>query len=322
MTAVAVPDGALLHPEHGAASWRAIGTYVDVRTTPEALEGAVELVAAVLDEVDEAYSRFRPDSDLSLVNARPGHPLLVRPVLVGAVRVALEAARETGGLVDPTLGTVLEAAGYDRTYALVPNDDPSPAALPARRGSWRDVVVDDTTVSVPPGAALDLGATGKAFAADLAALTVVEQLGAPVLVSVGGDIRIAGPGTDATAQPVRLGHNLADLADGSGSVTVSVGAGGIATSSVSARRWRRGGRQWHHLVDPRTGGPAEGPWRTVTALGHTAVAANTASTAAVVLGAEALGWLTAREVAARLVDHDGAVTRTPAWVAAEIEERS
>ncbi len=322
MTAVAVPDGALLHPEHGAASWRAIGTYVDVRTTPEALEGAVELVAAVLDEVDEAYSRFRPDSDLSLVNARPGHPLLVRPVLVGAVRVALEAARETGGLVDPTLGTVLEAAGYDRTYALVPNDDPSPAALPARRGSWRDVVVDDTTVSVPPGAALDLGATGKAFAADLAALTVVEQLGAPVLVSVGGDIRIAGPGTDATAQPVRLGHSLADLADGSGSVTVSVGAGGIATSSVSARRWRRGGRQWHHLVDPRTGGPAEGPWRTVTALGHTAVAANTASTAAVVLGAEALGWLTAREVAARLVDHDGAVTRTPAWVAAEIEERS
>ena len=321
MTAVAVPDGVLLHPEHGAASWRAIGTYVDVRTTPEALEAAVELVAAVLDEVDEAYSRFRPDSDLSLVNAHPGRPLLVRPVLVGAVRVALEAAHETDGLVDPTLGTVLEAAGYDRTYALVPSDDPSPAALPGRRGSWRDVVVDDSTVSVPAGAALDLGATGKAFAADLAALTVAEELGVPVLVSVGGDIRIAGPDPDsAPAQPVRLGHSLADLGDEGGSVTVSVGAGGLATSSVSARRWRRGGRQWHHLVDPRTGGPAEGPWRTVTALGHTAVAANTASTAAVVLGAEALGWLTARDVAARLVDHDGAVTRTPAWVAADIEE--
>ena len=321
MTAVALPDGAVLHPEHGAASWRAIGTYVDVRTTPEALERAVDLVAAVLEEVDEAYSRFRSDSDLSLVNAQPGMPVLVSPVLVGALRVALEAAHETDGIVDPTLGAVLQAAGYDRTYALVPSEDPSPAALPARRGSWRDVSVHDTTVSVPPGAVLDLGATGKAFAADLAALTVVEELGAPVLVSVGGDIRIAGPDADPVpVQPVRLGHSLADLEDGDGSATVTVGAGGIATSSVSARRWRRGGRQWHHLVDPRTGGPADGPWRTVTALGHTAVAANTASTAAVVLGAEALGWLTARDVAARLVDHHGSVTRTPAWVAADIEE--
>ncbi|MBM6400311.1 FAD:protein FMN transferase [Phycicoccus sonneratiae] len=321
MTTVAVPAGVRLHPEHGAASWRAIGTYVELRTSPEELERAVELVAAVIDEVDEGCSRFRLDSDLSLVNASLGRPVLVSPVLVGAVRVALEAAHETDGLVDPTLGTVLTGAGYDRTFTLVPGDDPSPAALPVRRGSWRDVAVDDATVSVPAGAALDLGATGKAFAADLAALTVVEELGVPVLVSIGGDVRVAGPDDAAVPRrPIRLGHSLADLDAGGDSLTVSVGAGGVATSSVSARRWRRGGRQWHHLVDPRTGGPADGPWRTVTALGRTAVAANTASTAAVVLGADAERWLADRGVAARLVGHDGHVATTPAWDAAETEE--
>ncbi|HMM97143.1 FAD:protein FMN transferase [Phycicoccus sp.] len=314
MTSVAAPDGVTLHPEHGAASWRAIGTYVDVRTTPEALTDAVDLVAAVVDEVDVALSRFRPDSELALVNASPGRPVLVSPLLVGAVRVALEAARETDGIVDPTLGEVLVGAGYDRTYALVPSDDPSPAALPSAPGSWREVHVDDSTVTVPPGASLDFGATGKAYAADLAALTVVEELGVPVLVSIGGDLRVAGPtGRPVPPQPVRLGHNLADLEAGGATTTVTVGAGGFATSSVSARRWRRGGRQWHHLLDPRTGSPADGPWRTVTALGHTAAAANTASTAAVVLGEQALGWLTDRGVAARLVAHDGRVATTPAW---------
>lgn len=323
MTSVAGVEGVRLRPEHGAASWRALGTYVDLRTEPSALAAAVELVSGVLDEVDAACSRFRDDSDLALVTASAGHPVLVSPVLVGAVRVALEAARETDGLVDPTLGAVLSGAGYDRTYALVPSEDPSPAALPTRRGSWRDVVVDDSTVTAPPGADLDLGATGKAFAADLAALAVVEELSVPVLVSVGGDVRVAAPdGHDVSRQPVRLGHSLADLEAGGDSLTVVVGAGGIATSSVSARRWRRGGRQWTHLVDPRTGGPVDGPWRTVTALGHTAVAANTASTASVVLGTAALPWLTARGVAARLVAHDGRVSTTAAWDAAETEEPS
>ena len=101
---------------------------------------------------------------------------------------------------------------------------------------------------------------------------------------------------------------------------MQLGSGGLATSSVSARRWRRGGRQWHHVVDPRTGLPAQGPLRTVTALGRTAAAANAATTASIVLGSAAHHWLTARGVAARLVDHDGRVTRTPAWMASGLEE--
>ena len=310
--------------DRGAAGWRALGTYVDVRTSPDAVHRAVAIAIAVLAEVDAACSRFREDSDLSRANRAAGTPVEVAPVLLAAVRVALEAAEQTGGLVDPTLGDVLVTAGYDRTFDLVPADAPGPAALPQPRprGAWREVQVSHERLLVPPGARLDLGATGKAFAADLVALAVVDELDTTVLVSIGGDVRVASPcgGPASTAYPVVLGHSLADLAAGGPSARVGITGGGLATSSTSARRWRRGGRPWHHLIDPRTGEPATGPWRTITALGHTAVAANTASTAAIVLGDAAVDWLVERDVAARLVDHEGRVTRTPAWTASGIEE--
>lgn len=308
--------------ERGASSWRALGTYVELRTTPDAVAAATELAAQVLDEVDMTCSRFRGDSDLMRANAAAGEAVEVSPVLVGAVRLALEAAADTDGLVDPLLGEVLRSAGYDRTFSLVPANDPAPTALPVRAGSWQQVVVTDTTVTVPRGAALDLGATGKAFAADLVALTITDTLGVPVLACVGGDIRAAAPADEPQDQPVVLGHSLADLAAGGPSTLVRLARGGLATSSVSARRWRRGGRQWHHLVDPRTGLPATGPWRTVTAMGHTCAAANAATTASIVLGDTAHDWLVTRNVAARLVDHDDCVTRTPAWTASGIEESS
>jgi thiamine biosynthesis lipoprotein len=308
--------------ERGASAWRALGTYVELRTSPDAVEAATDLAAGVLHEVDVACSRFRDDSDLVRANHDAGHAVEVSPVLVGAVRVALEAAAETEGLVDPLLGELLSAAGYDRTFSLVPADDPTPAALPVRGGTWEEVLVTDTTVTVPRGVALDLGATGKAFAADLVALCVADSLGVPVLVGVGGDLRVASPDDTDLDHQVVLGHSRADLEAGGPSELVRLRDGGLATSSVSARRWRRGGRQWHHVVDPRTGLPAQGPWRTVTALGRTAAAANAATTASVVLGEAAYGWLVDRRVAARLVDHEGHVTRTPAWTDSGIEETS
>ena len=308
--------------ESGASSWRALGTYVMLRTTPDAVQAATELAATVLDEVDVACSRFRDDSDLMRANAAAGTAVEVSRVLVGALRVALEAAAETDGLVDPLLGDVLRSAGYDRTFSLVPANDPTPTALPVRGGSWRQVVVTDTSVTVPPGAALDLGATGKAFAADLVALCIADTLDVPVLACVGGDIRLASPGDEPQDQPVLIGHSIADIEAGGPGTLVHLASGGLATSSVSARRWSRGGRQWHHLVDPRTNLPATGPWRTVTALGHTSAAANVASTASIVLGDAAYDWLVERQVAARLVDHDGTVTHTPAWTTSGIEENS
>ncbi len=124
----------------------------------------------------------------------------------------------------------------------------------------------------------------------------------------------------AVSWPVELGRSLAEVDAGRRIATVRVEDGGIATSSATVRRWERGGRQWHHVFDPRTGEPAAGPWVTVTALGPTCVAANTATTAALVLGHDAPSWLERHEVAALLVHADGTVLRTPGWRAAGVEE--
>ncbi|CAN7320031.1 FAD:protein FMN transferase [Terrabacter sp. LjRoot27] len=319
----------------GSASWRALGTHVHLRTAdPELIDVARHVAADVLDEVDRACSRFRDDSDLSRANLTSG-PTPVSPVLVGAVRVALEAAEVTGGLVDPTLGRLLVGAGYARTFALVPADDPTPVSLPGRRAGWRELVVTDETVTVPATASLDLGATGKAYAADLVALTLCRHLSTPVVVSVGGDVRAAAPdecgdagagsrpdawSSPAVAWPVVVANSAADLDRHGPTTSLRLVSGGIATSSVTARRWVRGGREWHHVFDPRTGEPVSGPWVAATALGPTCVAANTASTAALVLGADAPGWLEEHGVAALLVGADGSTLRSSGWVAAGVED--
>ena len=299
----------------GAARWRALGTYVHLGVAdPDVLAEAAHLAATVLDEVDAACSRFRADSELTLANRTAG-PVPASPVLVGAVRVALEAAEQSGGVVDPTLGDVLVAAGYSRTFEQVPASDPSPVALPRRRPGWRDVVVTDDSLEVPPGVVLDLGATGKAYASDLVALSVVDRLGTAVVVSVGGDVRAAAP-RHATVPGTAWTVGVAHTPDGPGSTPVThvaLADGGLATSSVSARRWTRAGRTWTHLLDPRTLGPVDGPWRTVCATGPTCVAANVATTAAIVLGADAPAWLEARGVDALLLAHDGTTRRTGAW---------
>jgi len=316
---IAARPGVDLDLATGTARWRALGTYVHLGVDDaDVLADAAQLASAVLDEVDAACSRFRADSELSRANRATG-PVPASPVLVGAVRVALEAAELTGGVVDPTLGDVLVAAGYSRTFEDVPASDPSPVALPERRPGWREVVVTDDSLEVPRGVVLDLGATGKAFASDLVALSVLDGLGTDVVVSVGGDVRAAAPPDGpGTAWTVAIAHTP----DGPGATPVAhvtVTDGGLATSSVSARRWVRAGRCWTHLVDPRTLGPVDGPWRTVCATGPTCVAANVATTAAIVLGADAPAWLEARGVAALLLAHDGTTRRTGAWEAAHAE---
>jgi len=303
----------------GTASWRALGTYVHLRVAdPAVISEAAVLAADVLDEVDLACSRFRDDSELVRVSARPGvHE--VSPVLAGAVRVALEAARETEGLLDPTVGSLLTASGYDRTFALVPGEDPTAVTLPRTRPDWRLVDVVDDRLVVPSGVSIDLGATGKAYAADLVALTIATRLGTGLVISVGGDVRVISSGT-ADTWPVAIAHSPGDLADDVLLATATLRDGGLATSSVTARRWTRGGRQWHHIIDPRTSRPASGPWATVTALGHTCAAANTATTAALVLGAAAYDWLVDHDVAALLATAEGDLVRTPAWERSGVEE--
>lgn len=278
---------------------------------PEALAAAVRLAQTVVADVDATCSRFRGDSDLSRVNRHPGEWVEVHPLLVAAVRAAYDAADRSDGLVDPLLGRSLVTLGYDRTFdrlVEVAGSPPGPPAAPTP-GAWREIRVEDDRVRIPAGTALDLGATAKAWAADLVAEAIEQEVGEPAVVSLGGDIRVAAP--DGLSWRVAIADHPEDT--GRPECLVELAAGGLATSSTRVRRWTRGGVARHHLLDPRTGLPADELWRGVTATGPSCLAANTASTAAVVLGGQAPAWLDAHDVTARLVSADGTVVATRGW---------
>ena len=170
---------------------------------------------------------------------------------------------------------------------------------------------DAATVRVLRGARLDLGASAKALAADRAALDAAERTGAGVLVSLGGDIAVAGPAPEGGWQVLVTDDHDAAL-DATGQV-VGISGGGLATSSTTVRRWMREGAPLHHIVDPRTGLPAETPLRTVSVTAGDCVTANAATTAAIILGDKAGAWLQERGLPARLVTVDGCITHLGGW---------
>ncbi|WP_290062753.1 FAD:protein FMN transferase, partial [Amycolatopsis solani] len=189
-------------------------------------------------------------------------------------------------------------------------DFPPPTPAPG----WHRVLFDprQRLVVLPRGVHLDLGATAKALAADRAAWRIHSVVGCGVLVNLGGDLRAAGR-VPAGGWQVALADDHA-VAVAAPEATVALHRDfGLATSGITRRRWRRGGRTVHHIVDPRTGDVPEPRWRTVTVAAESTVDANTAATAAVVLGADAPEWLTQRRLPARLVGLGGDVVTTPGW---------
>jgi thiamine biosynthesis lipoprotein len=301
-------------PYH-SASFEAIGclnqvTVVDEGSLPEALAIAQAEVAAL----DLACSRFRDDSELARLNEASGRPVKVSPLLLEAIRVALGAAQATDGLVDPTVGAAMRGLGYDRDFDVVVAAGTAPEFTLVPATGWRSVSVDGehSTVRVPRGTELDLGATAKALGSDRIAAAVADATGADVLVSLGGDIAVRG--APEGGWPIRVTDDSRGAPDGPGQ-TVAISAGGLATSSTTVRRWRAGTAEVHHIVDPATGRPAAEHWRTVSVAADSCVGANVASTAAILKGAAALPWLQGLGVAARLVHVDGTVERTSTWPA-------
>jgi thiamine biosynthesis lipoprotein len=292
-----------------SSQFAALGTTALLSVTDAtALEPGRAVLEAELDAIDRACSRFRDDSELVRVNRAAGRPpVAVSPLFAAALEVALRAAELSGGDVDPTVGRALRLAGYDRDFALVPPRGPAPAGEPPPAEDWRRGELDarQATVRMPAGTELDLGATATAFAADRAARRLHATLGAGVLVSLGGDIAVAGPPPPGGwSVGVADDHACADPAE-----RVAVTSGGLATSSTYVRRWRRGGRELHHLIDPRTGLPVVSRWRTVTVAAGSCVDANIASTAAFVRGEEAAPWLVQLRLPGRLVHRDGRILR-------------
>jgi thiamine biosynthesis lipoprotein len=262
---------------------------------------AFAAIVGLFEERERIFSRFRAGSELNRVNAARGEVVPVSRPFARALRAALSAARATGGIVDPTLGAALEAAGYDRDFAEL-GVDPRPPGR-AAPGRWRSVELGEGVVRRPAGTRLDLNGVVKGLTVDDAALL----LDRPGYVSAGGDLAVRGT-------PAVVG-----LPDGP---PVTLERGGIATSGSGVRRWRRGGRERHHLIDAATGRPSTSRWAYVTAAGATCVQADVAAKAGLLLGEDGPEWLDERGVAARFVSPDliiengswtRSVRREPAW---------
>jgi thiamine biosynthesis lipoprotein ApbE len=296
----------------------ALGTSLHVVVTdPQTLDVATAAVEAVVDAIDQACSRFRDDSELSRFQAGDGRREgIVSPLLAQAIATALRAAELTDGAVDPTVGEAVRNAGYTVDFAAVPADgEPLTLAVSPVPG-WRRVRLFPATrrVEIDAGVEVDLGATAKALASDLAAAAALEAMhGGGVLVSLGGDVSVAGePPEDGWHVQIAENSRAEITPDGE---TIAIRTGGVATSSTTVRRWRRGGVELHHIIDPATGLPAAGPWRTVSVVAGSCVDANIAATAAIVRGAAAASWLDAAGLPARLVDRSGGMTRVGGWPA-------
>jgi FAD:protein FMN transferase len=250
---------------------------------------AIELLFA---DRERMFSRFRPDSELARVNRAAGSVVQVSAPFAGTVELALRAARRTNGLVDPTLGGAIEAAGYDRDFSeLIPSVQ---AAEPGARGRWRSVRLRGTLLHRPHGVILDLNGVVKGKTVD-DALALVDGDG---FVSAGGDFAVCG-GIDV-ATP-----------DGG---AVRVLEGGVATSSTARRRWLRAGVWQHHLIDPRTGRPCETPWRDVTVSAASCLQADVAAKAALLLGEEGPRYLERNGLAGRFIPSAGDAVSI-AWAA-------
>ncbi len=260
---------------------------------------------------EQRLSRFRPDSELSRVN-RQGGTQPISAVLAEALREAQRAQRQSGGLVNPLVLNALESAGYDRNFADLPADSASatePASPVEALDGWLDF--DQRRLTLPPGSRLDLGGIGKGWAADRAA----QRLGklAPALVDAGGDVAVSAPRRDGSPWPVAVADPLhpeqqLDLA--------LLWRGGAATSGRDYRRWRKNGAWQHHLIDPRTGRPANSDVLSATVIAPSCRMAETAAKTVLILGSlSGLQWLDQRPALAGLVVlEDGSVLSSRRWL--------
>ncbi|HSS80753.1 MAG TPA: FAD:protein FMN transferase [Gaiellaceae bacterium] len=255
-----------------------MGTDVVVAGASAGEAAAIERLFADWEQV---FSRFRLESEVSRVNADPASVVIVSRLFASVLRDAIEAAAATDGLVDPTLGGAIVAAGYERDFASLSAADSLPLGPPVP-GRWRSLRLSGRLLARPPGTALDLNGVVKSLAVDAS----LELLAGDGCVAAGGDV--------ATRGAVTVGLPGGD--------SLRLRSGGLATSGSTARRWRRGGELQHHLIDPRSGRPSTSRWDEVTVAAGSCLAADVAAKAAFLLGDDGPGWLDDRGLPGRFLE--------------------
>ncbi|MGE5139480.1 MAG: FAD:protein FMN transferase, partial [Rudaea sp.] len=251
------------------------------------------------------------DSELSRLNRAPGRAVRVSETLWRVTRLALQAAAESDGIITPTILDALEAAGYDHSLSDLEITTPSPPGLatmarPRDVPHWRNVRMDARrrTILLAAGTRLDLAGVAKGWAAEQA----VRYLGrtAPALVEASGDIAVSRPRADGSGWAIEIEHPYGRSQD---LPLLLLAEHGVATSTRAYRRWLRGDRWQHHLIDPRTGLPAETDVFSATAVAPTLAQAEVAAKVALILGSErGMKWIEERpNLAALLILENGAV---------------
>lgn len=286
------------------ARWEVWSTLAEITVVdPADLPRLRRIAEHTITEVDRACSRFRADAEIVTLASRFPAGVTVSEVLARILADGLTAAQLTEGLVDPTLGALLQELGW---VAAGSTATPLGVSTPA---TWREVRLTGRTLTAPAGVRFDFGATGKATTSDLIIERALDSgITAGALVSLGGDIATT-PAAPAGGWVVEVRDMPSDPAT---RVALSDGAA-IATSSTRRRRLPLRPGPAAHIIDPRSARPAPDTWGAVTAIAGSCAHANTATTAAVVLGDTAPAWLEARGIAARLLRTDGSIVHTARW---------
>lgn len=264
------------------AAFHAMGTTVVVIAPEAALSAALQLTRDLFAEWEGVFSRFRPESELSRLNAAAGFRTPVSPLMLTVLSRALDAARATRGVFDPTILQRMLQIGYDRSFeSLAPHLPAAYGSQPAQTGGWRNVEVNEARrhVRLPAGVGLDFGGIVKGMAVDAALDLLEEQHMAPAMVNAGGDLAVRGLPPESSFWPIAVPGKDEGW-------VIGLERGAVATSGVARRRWMQGDQQRHHLIDPRTGEPAASSLWSVTSLAGACAQAEVAAKTTLILGRE------------------------------------
>ena len=280
--------------------------------------GTAHMLAAArarIDVLEQRWSRFRPDSEVCLLNAAAGEPVVVTADTVLLVQRAVDAWRLTGGGFDPTLLDALVAAGYDRSFDQLSDDDAVGASPVPRlsivRPGVTDIVLDGDVVMLPAGMGFDPGGIGKGLSADIVATEVIQAGAAGVCVNMGGDLRLLGESPTGTGWTLAIEHPRCTEPI----ALVGLWDGAVATSSVLRKVWTVDGRRRHHLIDPQTERPSESDLALASVIAGEAWTAEVLAKAVLLRGRARAFDLLDADTVALAVDHTGEVSASDTFAA-------
>ncbi len=250
-----------------SVSFRAMNTLVLLAAEGDQALAGIHATKKLIDDCEQRFSRFLPASELTELNHSTGHWFYLSDDLKELLQLSLNYYEETAGIFDPTILPDLKRVGYDRSMDEIIKDNrsvKSNASNRSRGPAFRDIEFDlaEHRVKLPRGMEIDLGGIAKGWIIEKAARKLHAYSDA-CAVSAGGDILFVGQPSDGFDWDVFM-EDPRDPAQVLAELHIPTGA--VATSSITKRTWMQGTQTRHHLIDPRTGEPAQTDWLSATVI--------------------------------------------------------